>query len=80
MASEIDYNKDFDDESDTGGNVADDSRVDALVMAVADIKAEIKTTQRLIVAVVVVSKVLTSEESKVITESLKGGLMAVIGF
>ena len=80
MASEIDYNKDFDDESDTGGNVADDSRVDALVMAVADIKAEIKTTQRLIVAVVVVSKVLTAEESRVVVESLKGGVLSILGF
>ncbi len=80
MASEIDYNKGFETESESGGNVADDTRVDALVMAVADIKAEIKTTQRLIVAVVVISKVLTEPESKVVLESLKGGLMAVVGF
>ncbi len=78
MASEIDYNKGF--ESESGGNVVDDTRVDALVMAVADIKAEIKTTQRLIVAVVVISKVLTAEESRVVVESLKGGVLSIVGF
>lgn len=80
MAANTDYTDNFEIESDSGGNVADDTRVDALVMAVADIKAEIKTTQRLIVAVVVISKVLTSEESKVIVDSLKGGLLSVVGF
>jgi len=80
MADNTDYTDNFEIESDSGGNVADNSRVDALVMAVADIKAEIKTTQRLIVAVVVLSKVLTAEESKVVVDSLKGGLLSLVGF